>query len=81
MSDTQTPGSRTRPESGDLTAPRTFDRADRAPADLPSREQLLDLVDRAERGQLSLAEAYRLRLGVVWLAAQVEAARSSEAGS
>jgi hypothetical protein len=78
MSDTQTPGSRNRSQR---VEPRTFAHADRAPADLPTREQLLDLVDRAERGRLSLAEAYRLRLGVVALAARVDAARLSEVES
>lgn len=40
-------------------------------ADLPTREQLLGLINQAERRALTLAEAHRLRLGVTHLAAQL----------
>lgn len=42
-----------------------------APAALPSREQLLNLVDRTERHVLTPAEVHLLRVGVVHLAAQL----------
>ena len=42
----------------------------------PTREQLLVLADRAERGQLTAAEAGRLRQGITALYAERRSARS-----
>lgn len=53
---------------------RTFDSGDRARATLPSRAQLLLLVECAEQRELTSGEAYLLRLGVTHLASQVDAA-------
>jgi hypothetical protein len=56
-----------------VTAPaRPVSRPDRP----PTREQLIVLVDRAERGQLTAAEAGRLRQGI----AALDAGRRSSGG-
>lgn len=65
----QSPASATPSPHGALIGPQEARGSDRLA--LPTREQLLNLVDRTERRALTPAETHQLRVGVVHLASQL----------